>query len=131
MSAFHQPNLEAYLVLQCEAHGIPLYRRWNFIHSNEDRRDGSLTVHFQRHTSGLRNVYNHQVDVNCKWLIGCDGANSTVRQHAGLKQQDLLFQYDWLVVDLVSILCRPMTLAVVAKIVPSLFSFPTRMSPNL
>lgn len=112
MSAFHQPNFEAYLVLQCETHEIPLYRRWNFTHSHEQQKQqqegesdssvgGSLlTVHFERHTSGLSNVYNHQVEVECKWLIGCDGANSTVRQHAGLKQQDLLFQYDWLVVDL-------------------------------
>ena len=100
MSAFHQPNFEAYFVLQCEAHQIPLYRRWNFVHSKETR--SGLTVHFERNTSGLRDVYNTEVDVDCKWLIGCDGANSTVRQHAGLKQQDLRFQYDWLVVDLVS-----------------------------
>lgn len=89
-------------MLQCEAHQIPLYRRWNFIHSKESKESGDLTVHFQRNTNGLRDVYNHQVDVTCKWSIGCDGANSTVRQHVGLKQQDLLFQYDWLVVDLVS-----------------------------
>lgn len=102
MSVFHQPNFEAYFNLQCEALQIPLYRRWNFVES-KDNGDETHTVRFQRNTNGLRDVYNHRVDVQCKWLIGCDGANSAVRQQAGLKQQDLQFQYDWLVVDLVSV----------------------------
>jgi 2-polyprenyl-6-methoxyphenol hydroxylase-like FAD-dependent oxidoreductase len=104
MSVSHQPNVEAYLNLQCEAHLIPLYRRWNYRES-EQRTDGDLVIHFDRHapTSAgkqqIHQVYNHQVDVTCKWLIGCDGANSKVREKAGLKQQDLAFKYDWLVVD--------------------------------
>jgi 2-polyprenyl-6-methoxyphenol hydroxylase-like FAD-dependent oxidoreductase len=101
MSVFHQPSMEAYFNLQAEAHEIPLYRRWNFVHSEEIGEDGKVLVHFERNKTAVaaQDVYNHHVQVTCQWLIGCDGANSSVRQHAGLKQQDLLFQYDWLVVD--------------------------------
>ncbi|MEX6505885.1 bifunctional 3-(3-hydroxy-phenyl)propionate/3-hydroxycinnamic acid hydroxylase [Jiella sp. M17.18] len=37
--------------------------------------------------------------VTADWLIGCDGAWSTVRQHAGLALEDLVFDEPWLVVD--------------------------------
>ncbi|MFE5328134.1 bifunctional 3-(3-hydroxy-phenyl)propionate/3-hydroxycinnamic acid hydroxylase [Embleya sp. NPDC056575] len=38
--------------------------------------------------------------VTAAWLIGADGANSTVREAAGIGRQDLGFEEDWLVVDI-------------------------------
>lgn len=38
--------------------------------------------------------------VTGRFLIGSDGANSTVRRSLGLEMQDLNFYYDWLVVDM-------------------------------
>jgi 2-polyprenyl-6-methoxyphenol hydroxylase-like FAD-dependent oxidoreductase len=40
-------------------------------------------------------------DVRARYVVGCDGANSTVRTLAGLAVRDLGFFYDWLIVDVV------------------------------
>lgn len=36
------------------------------------------------------------------YVVGCDGANSTVRRLKGFTNTDLNFQSDWLVIDIVS-----------------------------
>ncbi len=41
------------------------------------------------------------------FVIGCDGANSFVRQHMGVKMEDLGFAEDWLVIDLLLRQPRP------------------------
>ncbi len=38
-------------------------------------------------------------NVGARYAIGCDGASSTVRQIAGMKLEDLVFDEPWLVVD--------------------------------
>jgi len=40
-----------------------------------------------------------QRSVTARYVIGCDGASSTVRQIAGLGLEDLIFDEPWLVVD--------------------------------
>jgi flavoprotein hydroxylase len=42
-------------------------------------------------------------EVPARWVVGCDGANSFVRQHLGTTVTDLGFFFDWLIVDVV---CR-------------------------
>jgi len=37
--------------------------------------------------------------VTCDYLIGCDGASSTVRTQLGIEYEDLVFDEPWLVVD--------------------------------
>ena len=39
--------------------------------------------------------------VSASYVVGCDGANSTVRTLAELPVTDLGFFYDWLIVDVV------------------------------
>ena len=34
------------------------------------------------------------------WLIGCDGARSSIRESAGIQQKSLNFEERWLVIDL-------------------------------
>ena len=48
---------------------------------------------------GCRRVCLH---LQSRYLIGCDGANSTVRRLEGLAVTDLNFENDWLIVDLAS-----------------------------
>jgi 2-polyprenyl-6-methoxyphenol hydroxylase-like FAD-dependent oxidoreductase len=38
--------------------------------------------------------------LRARWLVGCDGANSQVREWLGIPTTDLGFHYDWLVVNL-------------------------------
>lgn len=45
--------------------------------------------------------------VRASWLVGCDGATSTVRELAGISLEDLAFDEQWLVVDI--LLDRPMS----------------------
>ncbi len=40
-------------------------------------------------------------DVTASWVIGCDGANSFVRDVMGSRMIDLNFKHDWLLVDVV------------------------------
>ncbi|HEX5401270.1 MAG TPA: bifunctional 3-(3-hydroxy-phenyl)propionate/3-hydroxycinnamic acid hydroxylase [Pseudonocardiaceae bacterium] len=39
--------------------------------------------------------------ISARWVIGCDGANSFVRQRIGTEMQDLRFSHDWLICDVV------------------------------
>ncbi|MBY0440277.1 MAG: bifunctional 3-(3-hydroxy-phenyl)propionate/3-hydroxycinnamic acid hydroxylase [Burkholderiales bacterium] len=48
----------------------------------------------------LRDDAGHEHSVEAGWLIGCDGASSTVRRLCGIGQEDLGFDEPWLVVDL-------------------------------
>jgi 2-polyprenyl-6-methoxyphenol hydroxylase-like FAD-dependent oxidoreductase len=39
--------------------------------------------------------------IDARYIVGCDGANSFVRQHLGATVTDLGFFFDWLIVDVV------------------------------
>ncbi|HVO23617.1 MAG TPA: bifunctional 3-(3-hydroxy-phenyl)propionate/3-hydroxycinnamic acid hydroxylase [Candidatus Margulisiibacteriota bacterium] len=42
-----------------------------------------------------------RLDAAARFVVGCDGANSFVRQHLGATVTDLGFFFDWLIVDVV------------------------------
>jgi len=42
-----------------------------------------------------------RLDVAARFVVGCDGANSFVRQHLGATVTDLGFFFDWLIVDVI------------------------------
>lgn len=71
-------------------HGTSIISRTNGHHVN-----GHTNGHA---TQGLRE--------EASYLIGCDGANSAVRRLSSITQTDLGFENDWLIVDLVSLVCR-------------------------
>lgn len=55
----------------------------------------------ERDFSGGRGAEPNIV-IEASYLVGCDGANSTVRRLQEFTTTDLNFQSDWLVIDIVS-----------------------------
>ncbi|HMJ76730.1 MAG TPA: bifunctional 3-(3-hydroxy-phenyl)propionate/3-hydroxycinnamic acid hydroxylase [Iamia sp.] len=87
-SMFCQPDFEA--VLRARAESLP-------------------TVEVRRGTrvDGISQADDHVVvahsgeSLRAGYVVGCDGANSTVRDLLGVAVDDRGFHYDWLIVDLV------------------------------
>jgi flavoprotein hydroxylase len=88
---FAQPDLEAAL-RQRQADMPTLEIRWahEVVGFQDDGELVSATILGPDGESVVRAPY----------LVGCDGANSTVRELAGLTVEDLDFSSDWLVMDL-------------------------------
>jgi 2-polyprenyl-6-methoxyphenol hydroxylase-like FAD-dependent oxidoreductase len=87
-SMFCQPELEA--VLRARAESLPTV----------EVRRGVRVASFDQHDDGV--VLHHDAgSVRARYLVGCDGANSTVRSQLGVDVDDRGFFYDWLIVDVV------------------------------
>jgi 3-(3-hydroxy-phenyl)propionate hydroxylase len=71
--------------------------------------DIRLGVTLERFTQAADGVSLDLVDeagmgagARARWLVGCDGASSTVRELAGLSLDDLAFDQAWLVIDVIA-----------------------------
>jgi 2-polyprenyl-6-methoxyphenol hydroxylase-like FAD-dependent oxidoreductase len=85
---FAQPDLEAVLFARVgELPTVEVRRGW-YIADLVD--DGDAVV-----------VRGEAGSVRARYVVGCDGANSTVRSLIGVDMIDKAFFYDWLVVDVV------------------------------
>ena len=92
-SMFNQPALEARLESRAtELTAITVRRGVEVVGVTQDDEGVSLTALDRNGTD---------VAVRCRYAIGCDGANSTVRQLLDITSTDLGFFYDWLIVDVV------------------------------
>lgn len=74
-------------------------------------QSGTWTLASFKYSSGKNGSVNSQpygndLQVRCEYLVGCDGANSTVRSLQKFTNTDLAFENDWLIVDLVSFTLR-------------------------
>jgi 2-polyprenyl-6-methoxyphenol hydroxylase-like FAD-dependent oxidoreductase len=86
-SMFSQPALEAILDDRARALSTLAVRRGVAV-TGIDQDDGHVTV-----------TLADGGTVRARYAIGCDGANSTVRQVSGIPMHDLGFFHDWLIVD--------------------------------
>ena len=86
-SMFHQPTLEAVLDQRARDLGV-------------DLRRGRAVADFSQHHDIVAVATDAGV-VSGRYLVGCDGANSTVRNLLGVPMTELGFFYDWLIVDVV------------------------------
>ena len=95
---FHQPDLEELLLARVEAHPlIDLRRGAEVIGLDDDDAPGPLTaapVRVHARIAGDPHTFTGRV------VLGCDGANSTIRELAGITMEDLGFTERWLVVDI-------------------------------
>ena len=87
-SMFSQPELEAVLFARVERLASVDVRRGCVV-TGLAAEDDTVVV---RTDSGA---------VRARYVVGCDGANSTVRSLVGIDMNDRAFFYDWLVVDVV------------------------------
>ncbi|MCQ1948931.1 bifunctional 3-(3-hydroxy-phenyl)propionate/3-hydroxycinnamic acid hydroxylase [Arthrobacter sp. zg-Y859] len=88
---FAQPDLEAALRRHQEmAEGLEI--RWGTALTGFDQDAEGVSAFIHGPAGGAT--------VRAKFLVGCDGANSAVRELAGLAMTDLDFSSDWLVMDL-------------------------------
>lgn len=92
-SSFHQPALEELLDRRARSvPGLTVLLGLSAVSLADD--DGVVTLTTEQ-PDGTRN------ELRSHWLIGCDGANSFVRDALGVPSEDLGFCYDWLIVDVV------------------------------
>ena len=95
---FHQPDLEELMLARVEAHPlIDLRRGAEVIGLDDDDAPGPLTaapVRVHARVAGDPQTFTGRV------VLGCDGANSTIRELAGITMEDLGFTERWLVVDI-------------------------------
>jgi 3-(3-hydroxy-phenyl)propionate hydroxylase len=98
---FFQPELERALDGHACAHDrVSLHRGWVAEHLVDDEDRVTLTV--RRHDEPEPGQIEPTEDtrtIRARWLVGADGANSLVREAAGIGRRDLGFRERWLVVD--------------------------------
>jgi 3-(3-hydroxy-phenyl)propionate hydroxylase len=93
---FHQPDLEELLLARVGQHPLISLRRG----ADVTGLDGALNaltadpVRVHARVAGQPQTFTGRV------VLGCDGANSTIRQLAGITMEDLGFTERWLVVDI-------------------------------
>jgi 2-polyprenyl-6-methoxyphenol hydroxylase-like FAD-dependent oxidoreductase len=100
MSGFSQPDLEQ--VLERHVQDEPLITQYRGFSLEQLSDDGTgVEVTIRPHTGFAPSADGEFRNLRAFYVIGCDGANSTVRSLLGLSMTDLDFNRDWLVVDVV------------------------------
>ena len=93
---FHQPDLEELMLARVKAHPLVELRRGAEV-CGMDGALGPLTadpVRVHARIAGDLQTFTGRV------VLGCDGANSTIRELAGITMDDLGFTERWLVIDI-------------------------------
>jgi 2-polyprenyl-6-methoxyphenol hydroxylase-like FAD-dependent oxidoreductase len=94
---FSQPALEAVLAARADAlAGVTVRRGLRAVAVTVADTDGASGAAVKVET---RDREGRAVTVRGRYLVGCDGANSFVRDWMGTEVTDLGFFYDWLIVD--------------------------------
>lgn len=91
---FDQPELEAVLRANLEHYPAARLRGNAEVTSLAPTSSGPVRIQFTDRTDGTM----HRIDAD--YVLGCDGANSVVRQSIGVQMTDLDFDQRWLVVDI-------------------------------
>ena len=90
-NTMHQPALEELIATRASAlPGITLLRGHQVV-GIADGEDGVVVT--AETDDGATRV------VSARWVVGCDGANSFVRDHLDVPVTDLGFSYEWLLCD--------------------------------
>jgi 3-(3-hydroxy-phenyl)propionate hydroxylase len=97
---FHQPDLEELMLARVERHPLIDFRRGAEVCGlDDDDAPGPLTaapVRVHARIAGHPHTFTGRV------VLGCDGANSTIRKLTGITMDDLGFTERWLVIDIMA-----------------------------
>ena len=99
---FHQPDLEELMLARVEAHPLIDFRRGAEV-TGLDGTAGPVTGDPTGPTGPVRvhaRLAAGSQTFTGPVVLGCDGANSTIRQLTGITMEDLGFTERWLVVDI-------------------------------
>lgn len=86
-SLHFQPEIDALLLAELQARGGRFLPDTPFTGVEQD-------------SSGVTLLVEGAEPIRGRWLVGCDGASSTIRRSVGIDREDLGFEQDWLVVDM-------------------------------
>lgn len=95
---FHQPDLERALAETADARESVTVMTGHTV-TDLDIGDDGVTLVAEGPDGPIR--------LRAAWVVGCDGANSLVRDHIGTTITDLGFCYDWLIIDVIPREHRP------------------------
>jgi 3-(3-hydroxy-phenyl)propionate hydroxylase len=94
---FHQPDLEALLLDRVERHPLITLCRGLEVEEIGSDPEPSLASQVAVSARGVNDGTLRMI--TGRFVLGCDGANSTVRDLLGVEMDDLKFTERWLVVD--------------------------------
>jgi 3-(3-hydroxy-phenyl)propionate hydroxylase len=92
---FHQPDLEELLLGRAASHPLITLHRTSEVVGLRDAADSSPVIVTARTGAG-----KPEREFAGSFVLGCDGAGSTVRDLAGITMEDLGFTERWLVIDI-------------------------------
>ncbi len=96
---FNQPELEARLHgIAAKIPAIKLLRGWEATELSDSAEGVSLSI---QQTPEIVGDAGQKATVTAQYLIGCDGANSFVRDSIGIEVIDKGYFFDWLILDMV------------------------------
>ena len=100
MQCFDQPVLEKLLDECVRAHPRICLERGHSVTALHQSAEGVDIMVAVAGTEGTVEPEGASPGLRAAWVIGCDGANSCVRQAMNVAVTDLGFTWDWLVVDI-------------------------------
>ncbi|MGW0656600.1 bifunctional 3-(3-hydroxy-phenyl)propionate/3-hydroxycinnamic acid hydroxylase MhpA [Streptomyces umbrinus] len=96
---FHQPDLEARFADMVNSRmSVSLLHSWRAVDLFQDEEGATIVGEV---TAADGSVSTRRL--RSRYLVGADGANSMVRELAGLEVTDLGFHFDWLICDVVPV----------------------------
>lgn len=97
---FSQPELERVLHRHVQAQPtVTVYQGWSVNSLTQDEHGVTLAMEHGEVRDGVWRAAGERREIRARWVVGADGANSTVRRLLGIEMHDLGFAFDWLVVD--------------------------------
>ena len=96
---FNQPELETRLLkIAATIPTIDLMRGWEAIELSQDETGVLMSL---QETEEIHGKNGESKSLRAKYAVGCDGANSFVREQLGISIVDKGYFFDWLILDMI------------------------------